>query len=49
MEEPHDMGKMILSLQEQLYTIKEKNYGLDTGVLPQFPAITYQMEKSNLT
>ena len=44
------MGKIILSLQEQLYTIKEKISGLDTNTLPQLPAITYQMEKvqSNL-
>ena len=49
-EEPHDMGKMILSLQDQLNTIKEKIKGLDTGYLPQLPGITNQMERvqSNL-
>lgn len=49
-EEPHDMGKMILSLQDQLSTIKEKIKGLDTSYMPQLPAITSQMEKvqSNL-
>ena len=39
------MGKMILSLQDQLSTIKEKIKGLDTSYLPQLPGITNQMEK----
>jgi IQ domain-containing protein H len=49
-EEPHDMGKMILGLQDQLNTIKEKIKGLDTGYLPQLPSIATQMERvqSNL-
>jgi IQ domain-containing protein H len=49
-EEPHDVGKMILSLQDQLSTIKEKIKGLDTGYLPALPGIAGQMEKvqSNL-
>jgi hypothetical protein len=44
-EEPHDMGKMILSLQDQLSTIKEKIKGLDTSYIPALPAITTQMDK----
>ena len=44
-EEPHDMGKMILSLQDQLFTIKEKIKGLDTSYIPALPSIATQMEK----
>lgn len=44
-EESHDMGKMILSIQEQLYTIKEHIKGLDTTYFPQLPGITNQIDK----